>query len=270
MTRRSLRIGCHIRAAVRVERPTEPTRSVLEGGSHVGEQEDRRCRRDRLRRPPRRGRAHRVRARGRPDVPDRRRCSGDEGRRRPRTSSRWRGCSSPDVAAACASRRSATRSTASRTSPAFSYPAGARCSAGPGSRSGWRPLHYVKRSKPCACGHRVPLKHQAWSPCLCRPGGARDEGLLRCTWRPLRRRVTHDPVSACHEPAHVLGTSYGSSRRPCPCSCSDPASREARSKISAAASWNPDGSPAAANVAAISCISPTQRQPLAAADSAAP
>jgi len=221
VTRRSLRIGCHIRAAVRVERPTEPTRSVLEGGSHVGEQEDRRCRRDRLRRPPRRGRAHRVRARGRPDVPDRRRCSGDEGRRRPRTSSRWRGCSSPDVAAACASRRSATRSTASRTSPAFSYPAGARCSAGPGSRSGWRPLHYVKRSKPCACGHRVPLKHghRAYvglegrgTKVCCVVHGGRSGAVSRTTrcqratsrrtyWaRPTARRVALVPAPALTRP----------------------------------------------------------------------
>src|SRR6266498_2631385 len=39
----------------------------------------------------------------------------------------------------------------------------------------------------------------------------------------------------------------------------------ARRKISAAARWNPSGRPAAANVAAISSISPIQRQPFASA-----
>jgi len=40
--------------------------------------------------------------------------------------------------------------------------------------------------------------------------------------------------------------------------------------MSAAAWWNPEGSPAAAIAAAISSISPVQRQPLAAADRSAP
>jgi len=40
--------------------------------------------------------------------------------------------------------------------------------------------------------------------------------------------------------------------------------------MSAAAWWNPSGSPAAAIAAAISSISPTQRHPLAAADPSAP
>src|SRR6266508_5354406 len=43
----------------------------------------------------------------------------------------------------------------------------------------------------------------------------------------------------------------------------------ARRNISAAARWNPSGRPAVANVAAISSISPIQRQPFASADRAA-
>src|SRR4029453_13007854 len=43
-------------------------------------------------------------------------------------------------------------------------------------------------------------------------------------------------------------------------------SAEMARKTSAAATWNPLGRPAEANVAAISSISPTQRQPLVAAE----
>src|SRR5919201_2119808 len=67
----------------------------------------------------------------------------------------------------------------------------------------------------------------------------------------------------CEEPgglARQLGTPRGHA-----CARSPEMAR----KTSAAARWNPSGRPAAANVAAISSISPTQRQPLLAADRAA-